>query len=168
MQRTSCTVPGVCKLQVMCVCNYKKFISRFSKSRCYFFKVVFEIKLNQIVLTLSILRLFYGARGGSTCKFTLHPPTARINRSKIERHQPTQREKHTKTRENTRKHAKTCEKRAKNTQNRPAIKRTTRKAPDKNSENLRKTRDSCHFYKNHILSQYIHHSRQWCVHHHSC
>jgi len=97
MQRTSCTVPGVCKLQVMCVCNYKKFISRFSKSRCYFFKVVFEIKLNQIVLTLSILRLFYGARGGSTCKFTLHPPTARINRSKIERHQPTQREKRAKT-----------------------------------------------------------------------
>ena len=110
MQRTSCTVPGVCKLQVMCVCNYKKFISRFSKSRCYFFKVVFEIKLNQIVLTLSILRLFYGARGGSTCKFTLHPPTARINRSKIERHQPTQREKRAKTHENTRKHAKNARK----------------------------------------------------------
>jgi hypothetical protein len=52
--------------------------------------------------------------------------------------------KHTKTRENMRKTRK-------NTQNRPAIKRKTRKAPDKNSENLRKTRDSCHFYKNHIL-----------------
>ena len=96
--------------------------------------------------------LFYGTRGGSTCKFTLHPPTARINRSKIERHQPTQREKRAKTHENTRKHAKNAQKRAKNTQNRPAIKRKTRKAPDKNSENLRKTRDSCHFYKNHILN----------------
>ena len=41
--------------------------------------------------------------------------------------------KHTKTRENMRRTRK-------NTQNRPAIKRKTRKAPDKNSENLRKTR----------------------------
>ena len=76
------------------------------------------------------------------------------------RHQPTDSSrkrakntrKHAKTHENTRKHAKNAQKRAKNTQNRPAIKRKTRKAPDKNSENLRKTRDSCHFYKNHILT----------------
>ena len=104
--------------------------------------------------------LFYGTRGGSTCKFTLHPPTARINRSKIERHQPTRliaktREKHAK---NTRKRAKTREKTRKTREkhaNRPAIKRKTRKAPDKNSENNRKTRNSCHFYKNHILKGYF-------------
>ena len=106
------------------------------------------------MFTIIILILFYGARGGSTCKFTLHPPTARINRSKIERHQrliAKTREKHTK---NTRKRAKTREKTRKTREkhaNRPAIKRKTRKAPDKNSENNRKTRNSCHFYKNHIL-----------------
>ena len=117
------------------------------------FHFLFERKNESNRVYKGYLILFYGTRGGSTCKFTLHPPTARINRSKIERHQPTQREKRAKTHENTRKHAKTCEKRAKNTQNRPAIKRKTRKAPDKNSENLRKTHDSCHFYKNHILSR---------------
>ena len=61
------------------------------------------------------------------------------------------REKHAK---NTRKRAKTREKTRKTREkhaNRPAIKRKTRKAPDKNSENNRKTRNSCHFYKNHIF-----------------
>ena len=111
-------------------------------------------RINQIVFTIIILILFYGARGGSTCKFTLHPPTARINRSKIERHQPTHRENARKHTKNTRKRAKTREKTRKTREkhaNRPAIKRKTRKAPDKNSENNRKTRNSCHFYKNHIL-----------------
>ena len=127
------------------------------------FHFLFERKNESNRVYKGYLILFYGTRGGSTCKFTLHPPTARINRSKIERHQPTQREKRAKTHENTRKHAKNAQKRAKNTQNRPAIKRKTRKAPDKNSENLRKTRDSCHFYKNHILT-IINHQYDFSMH----
>ena len=124
------------------------------------FHFLFERKNESNRVYKGYLILFYGTRGGSTCKFTLHPPTARINRSKIERHQPTRliaktREKHAK---NTRKRAKTREKTRKTREkhaNRPAIKRKTRKAPDKNSENNRKTRNSCHFYKNHILIPYL-------------
>ena len=94
-------------------------------------------RINQIVFTIIILILFYGARGGSTCKFTLHPPTARINRSKIERHQPTQREKRAKTHENTRKHAKNAQKHAKSPGNQAKNTQSARQKLGKPPKNTR-------------------------------